>query len=121
MPRPRKCRKVCCLPKSNLFGPVNTSNIHEEFIIMTVDEYETIRLMDKEGMTQEECAEKMKVARTTVQRIYNDARLKLAKSLVDGHILKIEGGDYKLCGEHEPLCGYSRCNKQKCCLINTKT
>jgi predicted DNA-binding protein (UPF0251 family) len=114
MPRPRKCRKVCCLPKSNLFGPLNIKNLEEKIIVMTVDEYETIRLMDLEGMTQEECAEKMNVARTTVQRIYNDARLKIAKSLVNGDILKIEGGDYKLCDESEPLCGCSRCHKQRC-------
>lgn len=118
MPRPRKCRKVCCLPERNLFGPLNIKNLEEKIVVMTVDEYETIRLMDLEGMTQEECAEKMNVARTTIQRIYNDARLKLAKSLVNGDILKIEGGDYKLCDENEPLCGCSRCHKLSCCLIN---
>ena len=70
---------------------------------MTVEEYETIRLIDLEGLTQEECAESMNVAQTTVQRIYNDARRKLAHSLVNGAVLKIEGGNYKLCdepGEH---------------------
>ena len=118
MPRPRKCRKVCCLPKSNLFGPLSTPDIDNEIIIMTVDEYETIRLIDLEGMIQEECANKMNVARTTVQKIYNDARNKIAKSLVNGNILKIEGGDYKLCDESEPLCGCKRCQKRKCCFIN---
>lgn len=121
MPRPRKCRKVCCLPKSNLFGPVNMKNVDENIIIMTVDEYETIRLMDLEGMVQEECAEKMNVARTTVQRIYNDARLKMAKSLVNGNLLKIEGGDYKLCDENEPLCGFNGCHKRKCCMVDDKS
>jgi uncharacterized protein len=116
MPRPRKCRKVCCLPKSTLFGPLNTADRDINTIVMTIDEYETIRLIDLEGMMQEECAEKMDVARTTVQRIYNDARLKLAKSLVNGDILKIEGGDYKLCEENSPLFGCRRCHKQKCCL-----
>lgn len=117
MARPRKCRKVCCLPKSNIFGPIDKSNIEKE-IIMTVDEYETIRLMDLEGMTQEECAEKMNVARTTVQKIYNDARLKLAKALVNGDLLKIEGGDYKLCEENSSLGGCRKCHKPKCCLMD---
>lgn len=121
MPRPRKCRKVCCLPKNNLFGPVDMKNIDEEIIVMTVDEYETIRLMDLEGMLQEECAEKMNVARTTVQRIYNDARFKIAKSLVNGNLLKIEGGDYKLCDDSEPLCGCNSCHKRKCCIINNRS
>lgn len=117
MPRPRKCRKICSLPKNNLFGPINQSDIENEIITMTVDEYETIRLMDLEGMTQEECAQKMDVARTTVQRIYNEARLKIAKSLVDGALLKIEGGDFKLCDAAEPLFVCKRCQKKKCCDI----
>lgn len=118
MPRPRKYRKVCCLPERNLFGPVTSSHIDHEIILMAVDEYECIRLIDFEGMTQEECAQKMNVARTTVQRIYNDARYKLAKSLVEGHLLKIEGGDFKLCGENEPSCGCKRCHKHRCCSAN---
>ena len=96
MPRPIKCRKVCSLPESNIFGPLNMKNSEDEIIIMTVEEYETIRLIDAEGLMQEECAERMGVARTTVQKIYNDARKKLAEALVGGNVLKIEGGDYKL-------------------------
>lgn len=114
MPRPRKCRKVCCLPKSNLFGSLSKVNIDTEVICMTVDEYETIRLIDLEGMMQEECANKMNVARTTVQKIYNDARKKIAESLVNGSMLKIEGGDYQLCDESESLCGCKRCPRRKC-------
>ncbi|MDF2522024.1 MAG: putative DNA-binding protein, partial [Clostridia bacterium] len=82
MPRPRKWRKVCCLPENNQFGPLNAVVNQEHFITMTIDEYETIRLIDLEGFTQEECAKQMNVARTTVQGIYNDARKKLAESLV---------------------------------------
>lgn len=114
MPRPRKCKKVCCLPENNLFGPINVGEIDSEIIAMTVDEYETIRLIDLEAMTQEECADKMDVARTTIQRIYNDARKKLAKSLVDGKRIQIGGGDYKLCDESEPLFRCGRCYKRKC-------
>ncbi len=72
---------------------------------MTVDEYETIRLIDLEGFTQEECAEQMKVARTTVQGIYGKARRKLAEALVDGKVLIIEGGQYRLCDDEGEGCG----------------
>ena len=68
----------------------------KELIIMAVEEYETIRLIDHEGLTQEECAERMNVARTTVQGIYSRPE-KLADFLVHGGVLRIEGGDYKLC------------------------
>ena len=120
MPRPRKCRKVCFLPERNSFGPLNITNINAEIILMTVDEYETIRLIDLEEMTQEECAEKMDVARTTIQRIYNDARKKLAKSLVEGNILKIKGGDYKLCDNGELLCRCKKCCKRIATPNNTE-
>ncbi len=83
---------------------------------MTIEEYEAIRLIDLEGLTQEECAESMDVARTTVQRIYNDARKKLARSLVNAEILKIEGGAYKLCDEApDPnnRCCYRRCHRRR--------
>lgn len=114
MPRPRKWRKVCCLPESNRFGPLNSLINQEQFVIMTVDEYETIRLIDLEEFTQEECADKMHIARTTVQRIYNDARKKLAQSLVKGKVLRIEGGDYKLCDGLETTCDCGGCPKHRC-------
>ncbi|MDF2530479.1 MAG: putative DNA-binding protein [Clostridia bacterium] len=114
MPRPRKWRKVCCLPESNQFGPLNVQIKQEHFITMTVDEYETIRLIDLEGFTQEECANQMNIARTTVQGIYNDARKKLAESLVNGKALRIEGGDYKLCDGLEKSCGCGGCRKHRC-------
>jgi len=72
---------------------------------MTVDEYETIRLIDMEGFTQEECANQMNVARTTVQGIYFEARKKLAESLVNGKMLLIEGGEYRLCDGLGNGCG----------------
>jgi len=113
MPRPRKWRKVCCLPESNRFGPLNALLNQEHFVIMTVEEYEAIRLIDLEGFTQEECADQMHIARTTVQRIYNDARKKLAESLVKGKVLRIEGGDYKLCDGLEKTCGCGGCLRHR--------
>jgi len=96
MARPRKWRRVCCLPDSSIFGPLDYA-AKSNPVRMTVDEYEAIRLIDLEGFTQEECAERMNVARTTVQGIYIEARRKLASSLVNGRMLVIEGGEYRLC------------------------
>lgn len=114
MPRPKKYRKVCCLPEINLFGPIIQMNNQKSIIVMTVEEYETIRLIDLEGLTQEECAKKMNVARTTVQSIYTIARTKLADCLVNGKILSIDGGDYKLCDSAEISCGRGNCSKHGC-------
>lgn len=113
VPRPRKNKKVCCLPFSNLYGPKGIKS-EGDIIVMTVEEYESIRLIDLEGLTQEECAERMQVARATVQSIYKDAKYKLAESLVNGNTLKIEGGDYKLYNEDERTSGCSRCRRSRC-------
>lgn len=110
MPRPRKCRKVCCLPKINEFHPAGGA---DEMIILTVDEYETIRLIDKEGFSQEECAGYMQVARTTVQQIYNSARGKIASALVSGVGIRIEGGDYTLCNGEEKECCCGGCHRHR--------
>lgn len=114
MPRPMKWRKVCCLPERNRFGPLGSSVDIENFVNMTVDEYETIRLIDIEGLTQEECANQMNISRTTVQGIYNEARKKVAQSLVNGKVLFIEGGEYQLCDGFGKTCGGGRCNRYGC-------
>jgi uncharacterized protein len=113
MPRPRKCRRVCCMPGSTLYGPLNGPMMQSESIIMTVEEYETIRLIDQEGLTQEECAENMEVARATVQNIYKAARTKLATSLINGNVLKIEGGDFQLYDDSEKIHGCPRCRRRQ--------
>ena len=104
MARPRKYRRVCRMPGANRFGPLGRGGSRFEPIMMTVDEYEVIRLMDYEGFTQEEAALQMNVARTTVQRIYMIARQKLADMLVNQRVIRIEGGDYQLCEELGPDC-----------------
>ena len=97
MGRPVKKRRICQMPECQRFRP-------EEFqeclpiIQMTVDEYECIRLVDYEELTQAECAAQMQVARTTVQMIYESARKKLAQCLVESRSLCISGGHYELCG-----------------------
>lgn len=105
MARPMKWRRVCCLPESNKFGPLDSPANLKEHVKMTVDEYETIRLIDLEGFTQEECAGQMNIARSTVQGIYIEARRKLAETLVNGKMLLIEGGEYRLCERKGNGCG----------------
>ncbi len=113
MARPRKWRKVCNLPESDRFGPLNAPMNHEHCITMSVDEYETIRLIDLADYTQEECANQMNIARTTVQGIYNDARKKIAESLVNGKVLRIVGGDFKLCDGLGKSCGGGGCHRNR--------
>ena len=85
------------MPRCGRFGPTGNMCSNSQTITMTVDEYECIRLIDLENLTQEECAQRMDIARTTAQSIYNSARTKVAECLVNGRELKIEGGEYFLC------------------------
>ena len=102
MPRPRKCRRVCGLPRNPGFTPLCPGAGPE--IVLTVDEYETIRLIDREGFSQEECGSYMRIARTTVQQVYTVARRKIADALVEGLPLRIAGGNYELCDSDEGWC-----------------
>ncbi len=112
MPRPMKWRSVCCMPENSRFGPLGPDAKKNGFVNMTVDEYETIRLIDLERFTQQECAARMNVARTTVQGIYFEARKKLAESIGRGKVLLIGGGEYKLCDENEEGCGRRGCHRR---------
>ncbi len=113
MARPKKWRKVCCLPDNNRFGPLDVPTHKSNIITMTVDEYETIRLIDLEDLTQKVCAKQMNVSRSTIQGIYISARRKLAKALVNGSIIHIEGGEYQICNRSTPSCGKGPCRKHQ--------
>ncbi len=106
------------MPETREFRPVKDRPC-ESVVILTVDEYEALRLIDKEGFSQEECSSYMQVARTTVQMIYNSARKKLADALVDGLPLRIEGGHYQLCDGNHEFRGCSQCMKHRCGLHAT--
>lgn len=105
MARPSKCRRICVEPEYDSFVPCGART--SERLILSVDEYETVRLIDYENRTQEECAAQMGISRTTVTEIYANARKKLADFLVNGRALQISGGNYRLCDGS----AWSRCGK----------
>ncbi len=107
MPRPVKCRRVCMEPEYTGFLP--NGIISGEDIIVTVDEYEVIRLVDLEKKTHVQTAEQMGVSKTTVTEIYESAREKIADCLVNGKRLLITGGNYKVCDST------SACSQKRCC------
>ena len=111
MPRPTKCRRVCYFPEVLEFSP--TGAVSEEPIVLTVDEFETIRLIDKENLSQEECGAQLGVGRTTAQKIYETARKKIADALVLGCALKIEGGEFQLCSGSADFCYKKDCIKRQ--------
>jgi predicted DNA-binding protein (UPF0251 family) len=96
MARPKNCRRVGSMPESNYFKPRGIPLLKLEEIILTVDEFEAIRLADLESLYQDEAAGKMRVSRQTFGRIIESAHQKVAEALVQGKALKIEGGEYEM-------------------------
>ena len=127
MGRQKKARFICYKPESKIFGVLNLERNptleKKDFealsynLVLTFDEYETIRLIDLYGWTQEECAKHMNVARTTVQSIYDSARKKIASCIVDNKILLINGGNCIFCQNDLPKyrqgCKKLNCRKLK--------
>lgn len=111
MPRPMKGRNVCGLPKAYQFGPRDHPINDDSVVQMTIDEYESIRLIDLEGLTQEQCAQQMMIARTTVQAIYAEARKKVADTIINAKRLMIQGGNFHLCNGERPFCKQHGCRR----------
>lgn len=116
MPRSPRCRQICGVPQVDTFCPNGCENT--EPILLTLDEYEVIRLVDLEQQTHEQCAAQMDISRSTVQEIYESARSKIAAYLVHGKPLHITGGNYRICGGQEAAhcgrcCRMQRANMEK--------
>jgi predicted DNA-binding protein (UPF0251 family)/predicted Fe-Mo cluster-binding NifX family protein len=109
MARPCKYRRICTEPAYDSFSPQGVPSPGR--VILTVDEYEAVRLVDLEGYTQQQCAEQMEVARTTVTALYESARHKLADSIVNGKPLYIFGGHYRMCDGASVACCHMPCRK----------
>lgn len=63
-------------------------------VVLLYEEYEAIRLVDYEDLTQEEAAVRMNISRPTFTRLYNKARKCIAKAFVEGNAIFIQGGTY---------------------------
>ncbi len=92
MSRPKQHRKVFAPPMMQGYKPFGIPRTELETVILQFDEYETIRLLDYEGLLQEQAAERMNISRPTLTRIYNQARKTIAKAFVEGKMILIEGG-----------------------------
>ena len=92
--RPTKWRKIENVPISPCFIPSQNDAERIPENVLKLEELEAIRLKDLEGLEQSECAAKMEVSRPTFQRILLSARAKVADSLVNGKIIRIEGGNF---------------------------
>ena len=108
MPRPYKPRRVSMMPRYTYFKPTGIPMPLLEEVVLTVDEIEAMRLKDLEKLEQHECAERMNIAQSTLQRILVSAREKVSRALIEGKALRVHGGPFALDGDY--FC--PRCRKR---------
>jgi predicted DNA-binding protein (UPF0251 family) len=88
-----------------VFKPAGVPGRDLDEVILTVDEFEALRLADYQGLYQEQAAERMQVSRQTFGRIVEAARKKVAQALVKGMVLRIEGGQVEIAEMRAFACG----------------
>ena len=91
--RPKRCRKVCGSPDPRCFKPRGIPSSELEKNVLSLDEFEAMRLADLEEMYHEDAARMMGISRQTFGRILSSARRKIADALVNVKLLAVEGGD----------------------------
>jgi predicted DNA-binding protein (UPF0251 family) len=99
MPRPIKVKLVHGTPiptSISVFKPQGVPNRLLQFNILSIVEYEAIRLIDVEDQSQTDAATKMGISQPTISRILSNGRKKIADAIVNGKALRIEGGLFKL-------------------------
>ena len=93
MPRKKINRMVLQPPLYSDFKPVGVTARDLETIELSLDEYEAIRLADFSNMDHAEAASEMEISRSTFTRLIEKARYKLASFIIQGKLLRIDGGN----------------------------
>jgi predicted DNA-binding protein (UPF0251 family) len=96
MARPKCCRRVAGEPACQIFKPAGVPASALDQVVLSMDEFEAIRLADLDGLYHDKAAEQMNVSRQTFGRIIEAARHKVAQTLVKGLALRIEGGEIEM-------------------------
>ena len=93
MSRPRKDRIVAQPPLFRSFKPAGKQRRKLAQVILSLDEYEAIRLADYEGLEHIKASAEMEISRSTFTRLVEKARHKITQFLIEGKELSITGGN----------------------------
>jgi predicted DNA-binding protein (UPF0251 family) len=96
MAKPKKDRRVLYPPTVGYFKPQGIPLVQLQQVVLNVDEYEAIRLVDYDGLDQETAAGKLGISRPTCARIVEEAHRKIAEAITQGKAIRIEGGNFVL-------------------------
>lgn len=94
--RPRICRRIRLMPNITYFKPAGVRIVDLDEVVLTIDEYEAVRLIDLEGIEQNKAANQMNISQPTLSRLLKSGRKKLAEAIIKGKAIKIQGGTYKM-------------------------
>jgi len=90
MPRKKCERHIDSQPGINYYKPIGIPLRLLDEVDLQLDEFESIRLADLEGLYQEDAAEKMRISRQTFGRILKNAHKKVAEAIIQGKAIRIE-------------------------------
>ena len=83
MPRPKRTRRVARPPGFQGYKPYGNRHGNRDDVDLLYEEYEAIKLADYDLMNHQEAAVHMGISRPTFARIYESARQKIARALVE--------------------------------------
>lgn len=86
--RPKKIRKITSNPPVIQFSPRGKPGRPDE-VILTLDQYEALKLSDFDGLDQAQGAANMAVSRATFGRILRQSRHQIADAIINGKIIRI--------------------------------
>jgi predicted DNA-binding protein (UPF0251 family) len=104
--RPRVRRMISGCPESRCYQPRCSLDENLAVITLNPEEIELVRLIDIEGLEQEEAAQKLAVSRKTAWRDLQEDRRKIADALVNGKGIEMAGCQKAASGECP--CNYNR-------------
>lgn len=93
--RPKKVRLVKSEPKVTQFSPRGKPGRPDE-VELTVDQYEALRLADYKSTNHASAGMLMGISRQTFERVLKEARKKVADGLVNGKIIRVVGGTFRV-------------------------
>jgi len=96
MARPHRLRLIENFPDCSYFKPQGIKLNNLNVVVLKLDEYETLRLKDYEGLSEIDASKKMEISQPTFNRLYVDAKKKIVKAIIEGLAIKIEGGNVKM-------------------------
>lgn len=99
MPRPFKCRTLTNPPIMKGYKPFGIAFCSSVSVRLSLEEYESFRLINYEMLMQDDAANRMNVSRPTFTRIYNRALKTIALAFAEGRAIEIEGGNYVFSNE----------------------